>query len=405
MPDNNNISSVSSNNPVSFQDKSEESQDLEAFSPAVLKFIEKLYENSKNQIDPKKAAETLGESLKKNPPSNWKDFSSLIEKQLGVSSQSAYDSLLGEFDKKLGLGLKEGKVEGGDWALLENAKYAPNFDEDSSRNPFIAAFNTFASHFSGKIKPGSSPEDVLNQFFSRYDSFMLGGNTLVVSLMKETELPNKIEGVGSFESIYQAFTKNPSKEDFEKKLGDFYDKQVQDSGYFLPTHAFTDWVQERKDDFSVKMSSSGVEKTSMEKVSSSSVASNSPVMKAIYALLATTDTLQRLATVQAAELQTYAQIEGVYTTLEGQVPFFKENGPENLWGGSGTDQTNTRNMENSTFTQPTIANLQANRGLYEDASKTIQNDLSSTVKEVESQMDIVQKLLDMLNTIFSQMFR
>ena len=130
------------------------------------------------------------------------------------------------------------------------------------------------------------------------------------------------------------------------------------------------------------------------------------MMSLIWILLEVTDSLQKLAVVQANRLELLTNIQRQYTELEGMVPWFTQDGTR-IWGDDdkNEDAAGFRDELNNTFTQPLISQLQAQRGLYEDMAKAGQNDLNSTTKALDDESELIQALLDQTKTLAASLFR
>lgn len=365
----------------------EEKQDLRQSGGLLGKILQSIQSKGEESVD--KEIKQLANAL--STVKNWEEFAKKCGKN--IEAEKIYEALLSSF----------GKEE--DWSVLENVSPPLQFRSSfEANNPVIGAFNKFIGSYS---VPGKnvSAEEILKDFTTQLDLFLKGPQT--VFLQKESL--SSSEGGISYEQIYQKFSSQPSEEEFQKKLTEFYTAYTEEHGYFIPSHATAEWIKELND-------SLGTPKTLVAASSSTPSAEElktMTMMDLIGILIEMTQSLQELAVVQANRLELLTNIQKDYTEKEGAVPFFSKDGNP-IWGYGGTKQQTDKDKisesgairdELNTKSQSLINEQQAERGLYEDMAKSLQNDLNSTTKALDDQSELIQSLLDQARTLTSQLYR
>lgn len=364
-----------------------EKQDLRQASGLLGKILQSTPSKSEEAGD--KEIQQLANAL--SGAKTWEEFVKKCGKE--IDTEKIYDTLLNSF----------GKEE--DWSVLEKVSPPLQFKSSfKSRNPVIDAFNKFIANYSFPQNNVSS-EEMLKDFSSQLELFLKGPRTIF--LQKES-VPFGEDSI-SYEQIYQKFSSQPSQEDFQKKLAEFYTSYTKEHGYFIPSHAAAEWIKELNDSLGTQRSlvQSSNPSPSTEELKMMTM------MDLISILIEMTQSLQELAVVQANRLELLTNIQKDYTEKEGAVPFFSKDGNP-IWGYGGTKQQTDKDKisesgavrdELNTKSQSLINQQQAERGLFEDMAKSLQNDLNSTTKALDDQSELIQSLLDQARTLTSQLYR
>lgn len=293
-----------------------------------------------------------------------------------------------------------------------------------ANNPFIQAFNQnfdeILNTLSISIAPAVNaiPPFTTEQFTNIVSAAFTGPVTDYLFTATSTvhhpvdDLPagssvtaSQLNLLPSYQLVYQQFgpTNGGSTADFEQTLQEFYLAQIQQRGYFNPSHALADWSKTIREKYEFNaVSPNGI----------NSLAGNSSekvvVINRILALLIQIiSSLQNIAIAQSNHLTFRTKFQEAYTGLQKQVPVFlvgDSQGTPFKLRTTGTDESSARNDINSVLNSNLIDNLRTLRGLQEDAAKQEQANINQTTDAVNQQTDMasnfIQQLTTLLNTIF-----
>lgn len=346
-------------------------------------------------------AKKFGEFLQANLQSvrNWDDFEKgwdkFSESENLQSEKELYEGFLKDFSSMMKIKLNDrNELTEGDWTILNGGKEPLNFANPSGKNnPFVMAFN----HFLKIYQPNSQEKNPLNittDFIGNFQNF--------VELSSVTPLKE-------YKAFYDKTVKGHTPEDFKAHINKFYEDQVQNNEYFLPSHAFADWtsfVRTMEANASMQgtlpnqqtAAASSVEQTATLEETAS-------INDIIELLMEMVRVLQELAIAQANRLTFYTDYQNAYTVLQSQVPYLEAGaiGPED----EQEDQkwVTARNDFNQNVANTLNQNLQAQRGIQEDNASKQQTYLNTTTQAVNDTINQMNAFMDLLGRIRDVIFR
>lgn len=331
---------------------------------------------------------------------DWQDFEKSFyasSYSSGVPKDALYKGLVMDFATFSGIQVDDSlNVIGGDWSLINppiNLK-----DPSSPNNPFTQMFKKFLSEY----RPSGSflSADPLG-FIDNFQHKVMGyGSSNIVAITDNSYTdpssnnPNAFSKNQSFEAIYKMYVRNPSDEDFQKRLNEFNQAQVKQKGYFNPSESVGDWTAALKADPGV------VDSTKNLKTYDISVLNS--LMALIIKIIGT---LQDIAMTQSDVVKNLTEDISVYTTLKTQVPVFLKDGDKGFWSGSKTNQSQMRDSFNSILAGNWTQLINAFNDTKQDQVKQAQGYVSNTANNVNQQIDLVTALIQMLKDVVSAILR
>jgi len=319
-------------------------------------------------------------------------FLSSLESYLGTISGSASQSTL---EQNLTYAFEAYYTQvvvstgGGELSVIQPSPTASDLDSQ-----FQAAYTTFVNNY-----PYSSSES-FNTFFTNFFNF-----TAVTAQTVNTDVPATVT-LATYENIYNAFMPNPPPAgvtfpSFSDVMTTFYNQQVQQEGYFLPSQSFGAWVTYMQKVYTQSFSSSsGNFNTSVDTTSSKGVII---LDKVLIDLIQVINTLQNVAAAQAQNLNFLTQWQQAYTDVGNQVHYFI-NGSDELSGNTTkqvADVRNNMNSENQNYSQQ----IQANQNVLSDNAKSVQSYVDQSNTDINNQSDLGNAIFQQLSTILSAIFQ
>lgn len=335
---------------------------------------------------------------------DWQDF----EKSFYASSYSKdipkdalYKGLVMDFATFSGIKVDASlNVIGGDWDLIKppiNLK-----DASSPNNPFTQLFNNnFIKSYQATGSVMSA--DPLGSFLGQFQNRVMGwGMSQLVSITSDSYTDpsssnqNAFTQNMSFESLYRLNVKNPSDEDFQKRLNEFNQAQVKKKGYFNPSESVGDWIAALKADPGV------VDTTKVDNLKTYDISVLNSLMALIIKIIGT---LQNIAMTQSDVVKNLTQDISGYTQLKTQIPVFLKDGDKGYWSGSKTNQAQMRDSFNSILAGNWSQLINAFNDTKQDQVKQAQGFVSNTANNVNQQIDLVTALIQMLKDVVSAILR
>jgi hypothetical protein len=274
-----------------------------------------------------------------------------------------------------------------------------------------------------QIQPPPTSADLDNQFESAFSAFLQtypyqsSGNesttTFENNLMNFFAVSARVENsnvpstvtLATYENIYNAFVPStlppgvtfPS---FSDVLTTFYNQQISQQGYFIPSQSFGAFVTDMQQTYTESFTASpGDILTSVDTASSKGV---DILNKVLMSLITMINALQNVAAAQAQQLNFLTQWQQAYTDLGNQVHYFV-NGTDALTGGSkqAADIRTNLNTENQTYSQQ----IQANQNALSDNAKTLQSNVNQSNSAITNQANLGSTIFQQLSTILTSIFQ
>ena len=319
--------------------------------------------------------------------------------------QALYQGLLQDFATAMGIQLDANDhVIGGDWAIIQ-----PPLDLSSTNanNPFILAMNQFLSSFTypNQTPPpaGASNEPFYEYFIHQYHKFLSGISTIQdpsLAYVDPTASTNPFLNLASYRQIYNAFATDTSDAAFQAFFNLFYQQEIVNKGYFLPSQMVEDWFSTVRNTFGANLF--------IDDIGSSLAGNDSEkaqvLNRIILLLISLIQTLQNIGIAQANRLQYLTQFQNAYTALETQVPVFLQSSPNPI-GGTNSNTITIRNELNSSFNGIILDNLRSLRSIQEDNAKQVQSQVNRTNDAVNQQTDMVTTFLQQMTTLLGTILK
>jgi len=365
-----------------------------------------------NQTSPPQAYSTLTAffqqfSSTNRLPGTFNDFISAWDSYIQArgfptgpttGASAAETGFVTEYETMLGIhttGTNPSDPVTGDWSNLT----ATNQDV---QNQFINAFNTFLSAYPYPTDSSGNPVNLTGYtpFFTNWRVF----NTVITWLNSTT---NPSVGI-SYQTIFNTYFPNG---DFAQQLQSFYTQALQNfnpngstaNGYFNPSQALSQWIQQIQQQYNTSLTGSGIigdQPTSVD----TSETKKTIILDDIFQLLIQLITsVQNCAAAQANRLTFLTQWQQAYTDLQNQVPTFTEGDGTSIGGGSDRD-ANARNEANkigSTYT----TQLQAWTNIVSDTAKSMQSSINQSNDAVNQQSDMATTFIQDLQTVINAIFK
>lgn len=319
--------------------------------------------------------------------------------------QALYQGLLQDFATAMGIQLdSNNQVIGGDWAVVQ-----PPLDLSSSNpsNPFILAMDKFLSSFTypNETPPpsGASNEPFYEYFINKYHAFLSGISTIQdpsLAYVDPTASANPFLNLASYRQIYNAFASDTSDAAFQSFFNLFYQQEIAQKGYFMPSQMLEDWFSTIRNTFGANLF--------IDDIGSSLAGNDSEkaqvLNRIILLLISLIQTLQNIGIAQANRLQYLTQFQNAYTALETQVPVFLQSTAGPI-GGPGSNAVSIRNELNSSFNGIILDNLRSLRSVQEDNAKQVQSQVNRTNDAVNQQTDMVTTFLQQMTTLLGTILK
>lgn len=201
-----------------------------------------------------------------------------------------------------------------------------------------------------------------------------------------------------YQQIYDAFF--PDK-GFQARLLTFYQQQVSDQGFFIPSQAVAQWTSDIVSEYAASKTIpiDGSDNSSL----SSANFDKTLILNRIFALLAKIiGTMQSVASVQANRLLVLTQWQQAYTNTESQLRTFLKGDGTRLGADDATDQ---RNNVNNNLNVQWRSNLENNRSVLSDDAKSLQSNINQSTDAVSQQSNLATAVIQELTTILGSIYR
>lgn len=257
-----------------------------------------------------------------------------------------------------------------------------------AQNAFQAFVNNYAYPTSGKN---------LNSFISNISNFWA-----VTAQVQNNDVPATVT-LATYENIYNSFIPNPPPPgivvpSFSDTLTLFYNQQIQQQGYFIPSQSFGQWVTNMQQTYSRLLTgAAGTFMTSVDTASSKGVIILDKILLLIIKMITS---LQHVAAAQADRLNFLTKWQKAYTDVGNQIHYFI-NGTDSLTGSK--QSAGARNAMNS-MNQNYASTIQANRSTISDDAKSLQSNVDQSNTAVNNQSDLGNSIFQQLSTILSSIF-
>ncbi len=307
----------------------------------------------------------------------------------------------------------------GEWAPLANV--SGGLDEETL---FAQAFGEFVRTYpygeqgqiSDDIAPPSGDTSAFLNFTANLHKFFIH-----VARLQEDPVPGSLlsEGSGtnliSYERIYNGFfPDNPNG--FQPRLVEFYQKKIEDDGFFLPSQAVDDWVDSLKSELL-----SGMEELLDAPFLTSVTGNNSEKVgilnRIIFLVSRLVETLQRVAATQARQLDILTNLQKNYTDMQSQIPVVSASTtgigqqinepPDDSDDDSelAKNDAERRQNINTNISQRAIETIRGRKQLEENKAKKIQSLVNQANDAVNQQAEIATALLQQLSSLLQALYR
>lgn len=260
---------------------------------------------------------------------------------------------------------------------------------------FKTLFNHFVQNYvydsTGKLGPNTSP----NQMYNFCVQFL---QVLTQTAQMDSSTDDPLDGsIAAYERVYLAYGFSPA--DFGTKLKEFYDAQVKEHGYFVPSHSFSDWFKEMRDDYKTLTYATSISVTTPTGGEKLLI-----IDRILRLLIEMIDVLNSVAASQASRLSGFlTEHQRVYTDLMSEVPTYAAD-DGTRFGGTGDSAEKARNEINQKMASY-LETLRSRRSLVQDDAKAMQSNINQTQDAANQQTNIASAILQQLSTILGAIFR
>ncbi len=216
----------------------------------------------------------------------------------------------------------------------------------------------------------------------------------------------------TYQSIYNTLFPAGGSAGFLARLTTFYNSELADHGYFIPSQSFATWTNQLQAEYVNTLNQSGNIITSQTSLASAGF-TKTLILDRIFLLVSSLlDTLQRVAAVQAQRLTILTNWQQAYTNAISQLPTFlqTQTPPNRLSNNSpGGGDSGVKDTIRSTLNTSSNANLrdfmQTNRSLIADASKSVQSNINQSSDAVTQQANMATAIIQELTTLLGAIYR
>ncbi len=200
----------------------------------------------------------------------------------------------------------------------------------------------------------------------------------------------------TYQNLYMAFVPGATQAGFQATLQNFYNQQIKQFGYFVPTQSLSAWLTTIQNT------------TQKNPPTPSSVAGNDgSKLTAIFSILDLlanmTGTLQNVAIRQANRLTVYSNIQEAYTNLISLVPQITEDQIKPYVNDTSTN-VNTLASTITTLNSNYTEQLKDYRTLFSDEAQQEQTAVNQTNQAVNQQSDLFTSLIQEMSTVLQSIF-
>jgi len=358
---------------------------------------------------------------------NYPPFKTLLATNPGATQKGLYEGLLKDFKTILGLQLGNSadnyQMTSGDWQILNDSPVvspAVSFaDSTDANNPFVRIFNQFLTTYTKDSYPpkGGPAISYANNFITKFQTYLTDALVLLQNdkayIDPDAANQNAFDAnyVGSYETIYYTYAKDPTAAGFKTFLNAFYTNQVNLKGYFLSASSAGDFFTAVNNNDPRNLLVNELPGSSISETKSNAVLVLNRILSLLIQLI---KTLENVGIVQANRLSFYTKFQNAYTALQSQVPTFTKGQIystttgatyESPLGAGSTEAGESRNNLNSSFNGLLTDNLRSLRAIQEDNAKKLQSNINTTNDAVNQQTDMATTFIQQMSTLLSSILR
>lgn len=226
-------------------------------------------------------------------------------------------------------------------------------------------------------------------------------------------IPNS-SSIPRYEDVFMSFFPSATHAQFVTYMQSYYNLQVKNNGYFVPSMSFKDFTQGV---ITLANSNNSIDYgiSSLASIGSS----KTQILDVIYAMVGSVlSSLQNVAASQAGRLNIFSQWQTAYTSLIKQVHTFLQGEPGvriaidakdslgNDVAGGVKDANTTRAILNDKYNSAIQNLLSSQQASIGDDAKALQSNINSSTDAVSQQTNlssaIIQELTSLLHAIFKK---
>lgn len=231
-------------------------------------------------------------------------------------------------------------------------------------------------------------------------SFLLNASTALsttATISSDQTLIGGFSGFPSYEEVFKAFNPGASQADINTNVLAFYNHQIQNYGYFVPSQMFAGWVQAVQGGYSGAVAGAPFFGTSLEPANFQ----KTKILNSIFALIALMiGTMQNVASAQANRLRILTTWQAAYTFSLQQMHTFLVG--DNTAPGVGAEDRARINQDINTPNRSLVQTFQSN---VSDDAKALQSSINQTSDAVSQQSSIANAIIQELTTLLNAIFR
>lgn len=329
-------------------------------------------------------------SLGKTVDQNEIDFRMLVYYLLWTNSDANTPAIFGLFNISV-----SGST---DWDII---------DPIPSQADLTAQMKAFFTDFLQNYPYSSGSAGTFNDFFEKSSTslaitaFLQTDSFLNAPTITKPDTPI----IPRYDKIYSTLFPNAPAGAFAARLNQFYDEQIAERGFFVPSIALGDWTTAMITEFSRTLDGGPLSPTSL----SSSNFDKTLILDRIFVLISSlVGTLQNIAAVQANRLVLLSNWQQAYTNSLSQLhTFLQTDGTfiANQPSGDNNARAYVRGQANDKVNSSLRELLQSNRSIVGDNAKALQSNVNQTNDAVSQQANAAQAILQELTTLLGAIFR
>ncbi|MBA3957382.1 MAG: hypothetical protein H0X51_03160 [Parachlamydiaceae bacterium] len=290
-----------------------------------------------------------------------------------------------------------------DWSLI-----TPRPDKANLTAQFKAWFADALINFSYNTD-GTVPSTV-SSFFDRLSrdltitAGLMNGSNLF-PLVSTSLTTAQLADLPRYQDVYEAFFPTGN---FAARLNQFYQEQIAEKGYFIPSNSFDKWTAQILQDVGKTLAVNPFAPSSL----SSANFHKTLVLNRIYELIADLlGTLQSVTAAQANRLFILSQWQRAYTNSLSQIHTFLQGDGTFLAEKPGDSddvkkaKTYQRGRMNDAVNSNWTTLIQNNRSVVGDDAKALQSNVNQSNDAVSQQANMATAIIQELNTLLGAIFR
>ena len=207
----------------------------------------------------------------------------------------------------------------------------------------------------------------------------------------------------TYREVFDLFFPGSSAADSTAPLVEFYNQQIAQNGYFVPSQAFAGWVQAVQGGYS-NVVAGGPVSVGQSNLSPSNF-QKTKVLNDIFSLIALMiGTMQKVAASQANRLRILTTWQAAYTHSLQQMHTFVQGDGTSIDANTPELQT-VRTQLNTDVNAPKRALIQTYQSNVSDDAKAMQSSINQTSDAVSQQSSIANAIIQELTTLLNAIFR